>query len=124
MQIILNEPNFNLPHIFYDTIENTINLKGKSMPANAPDSCLNVFSCIEKSSEISKIDNITFHFYFEISSSSSLQPIYRIIPAANDFAKLKIIEIIWKSELEYEDMFYTGLFLEKQSQKKIIFTHS
>lgn len=124
MQIILNEPNFDLPHIFYDTIESMINFKERSMTANAPDTCFNVLPCIEKSSEINDGDKITFHFYFEISSSSSLQPIYRIIRAADDFAKLKIIEIILKSDLDDEDMFNTRLLLEKDSYKKFIFTHS
>jgi hypothetical protein len=111
MQIILNESNFDHPHFFFDPIESIINLKGRSMPANARDTCLNVLSCIEKSSEIDDVDKITFHFSFEIISSSSLKPIYRIIRAANDFAKLKIIEIIWKSDLDDEDMFHTRLLL-------------
>lgn len=124
MQIIINEPNFDLAHIYYDKTESMINLKGKLLPANAPDTCFYLLPCIEKSSEINDGNKITFHFYFEISSSSSLQPIYRIIRAADDFAKLKIIEIIWKSDLDDEDMFNTRFLLEKDSYKKFIFTHS
>jgi hypothetical protein len=114
MKITFNQSGFDLPHVELDTEFKILEIKGRSIPENSYEFYSRVQGWIDSQFATENGDDYCMHFHFDIISSSSLKPIFRIIHTS--ILRHPSIMIKWEYDKDDEDMLNIGELLQKQTQ--------